>query len=546
MNPAQKSHPDINLGDYLADIETTIANLERQDVAGRIWRKDHTVWKPDPTEITNRLGWLTVTDLMREQLPILQAFADEVRIAGFRHVVLLGMGGSSLCAEVLCQVFGSPRGYPQLIVLDSTLPATVQAATEAIDLAKTLFLVSSKSGTTTEPLALYKYFRSLLDSAIGKEKAGKNFVAITDPETKLARMAEEEGFRRAFLNPSDIGGRYSVLSYFGLVPAALIGLDLAKLLDRAECMRGACASSVPVHENPGAWLGVYLGAMAFKGRDKLTLITSPAISSFGLWVEQLIAESTGKESKGIIPVIGEPLVDVKHYNNDRLFAYLRLEGDDNSAMDTAVEQIKAAGQPVMTINLQDRYDLGAEFFRWEFATAVAGAILGIHPFDQPDVQRVKDATERLLKEYTASGHLPQGKDTIPLNDLIDAAEKGKYLAIMAYVNQTPEVDRALGELRRKVVERHQIATTLGYGPRLLHSTGQLHKGGPDTGLFLQITASHDKDLPIPGQPYTFGVVADAQALGDLEALQSLGRHVTRIDLKQGDGTAISRLVSELL
>ena len=534
---------DKSMGTYLADVEAVLADLSQRDVVGRIWQKDHTIWKPDPTEITNRLGWLTITDLMSEQIPALQSFAREVRDAGFRHVVLLGMGGSSLGPEVLRQIFGSAEEYPELIVLDSTVPAWVQSVTEAIDPAHTLFIVSSKSGTTTEPLALFQYFRSLVESAIGEKRTGQNFVAVTDPGTPLAKVAQEKGFRRVFLNPPDIGGRYSVLSYFGLVPAALIGVDIAAVLDRADSMAQVCASSVPVHENPGAWLGACIGTLALKGRDKLTLVASPAISSFGLWVEQLIAESTGKEGKGIIPVVGEPPVAPTHYGKDRLFIGLRLEGDDNSALDAAMGRIKSSGQPLLVLEMKDRYDLGAEFFRWEFTTAVAGAILRIHPFDQPNVQAAKDATERVLQEYTASDRLPPAEATGALADLLAEATKGKYLAIMAYVRQTTEVDDVLAGFRRKVLERYGIATTLGYGPRFLHSTGQLHKGGPDTGLFLQITADHENDLPIPGKPCTFGVVADAQALGDLQALQSTGRHVIRIHSSRSDGATISKLLT---
>ncbi len=538
-------YPSASIGAYLTDVEATLTDMERRDMVGRMWRKDHTVWKPEPTEITNRLGWLAITDLMSEQVPALESFTKEVNEVGFRHVVLLGMGGSSLGPEVLRQTFGSATGYPELVVLDSTVPAWIQAVTEVIDPARTLFLVSSKSGSTIEPLALLQHFRSLVEPATGKERTGQNFVAITDPGTPLARLAEEEGFRHTFLNPPDIGGRYSVLSYFGLVPAALIGVDISALLDRADDMREACASCVSAHDNPGAWLGAYIGALARRGRDKLTLVTSPAISSFGLWVEQLIAESTGKEGKGIIPIVGEPLVELTQYGDDRLFIGLRLEGDDNSAMDAAIKRIKSSGQPIVILEMRDRYDLGAEFFRWECATAIAGAILGIHPFDQPNVQEAKEATERLLQEYTASGHLPPVEVADSLTDLLAEAGKGNYLAIMAYVRQTPDVDKVLAELRRKVIERYRIATTLGYGPRFLHSTGQLHKGGPDTGLFLQITAEHENDLPIPGKPYTFGVVADAQAMGDLQALQSSGRRVTRIHLSRGDSVAISRLVTEL-
>ena len=541
-NHDTKSHS--SLGRYLVDVEAALADLGQRDVVGRIWQKDHTVWSPDPAEITNRLGWLTITDLMGEQIPALQSFAQEVRAAGFRHVVLLGMGGSSLGPEVLRQTFGSANGYPELIVLDSTVPAWVQAVTETIDPAHTLFLVSSKSGTTTEPLALFGYCKSLVESAVGKGRAGQNFVAVTDPGTALAKLAEEEKFHHIFLNPSDIGGRYSVLSYFGLVPAALIGVDLTMLLNRADSMRRECASPVPVHKNPGAWLGACIGTLALRGRDKLTLVTSPSISGFGLWVEQLIAESTGKDGKGIIPIVGEPLVNPAHYGDDRLFICLRLDGDDNATIDAALERIKSSGQPVVTLELRDRYDLGVEFFRWEFATAVAGVILGIHPFNQPNVQAAKEATERLLQEYMTSGYLPQAEITDSPADLLAEAGKDKYLAIMAYIHQMPEVDKVLADFRRKVVERHGIATTLGYGPRFLHSTGQLHKGGPNTGLFLQITADHENDLSIPGKPYTFGVVADAQALGDFQSLQSSGRRVARIHFSRVNAAAISKLTSE--
>lgn len=543
-NHSDKSHASI--GRYRVNVEDALADLSRRDVVARMWQKDHTVWNSDPTEITNRLGWLTISELMREQIPALQSFAQEVRNDGFRHVVLLGMGGSSLGPEVLRQTFGSAAGYPELIVLDSTVPAWVQAVTEALDLAHTLFLVSSKSGTTTEPLSLFYYFRSLVESAVEKENIGQNFVAVTDAGTPLAKLAEGENFRRVFLNPPDIGGRYSVLSYFGLVPAALIGVDITALLDRADSMRKRCAAHVPVTKNPGAWLGVCIGTLALRGRDKLTLVTSPDLSSFGLWVEQLIAESTGKDGEGIIPIVDEPLVAAAHYGDDRLFVCLRLEGDDNSTIDTALENIKSSGQPVVTIELRDRYDLGGEFFRWEFATAVAGAILSINPFDQPNVQAAKDATECLLKEYTISGYLPQVETTESLADLLAEAGRGKYLATMAYIRQTPEVGNVLVDFRRKVLERHRIATTLGYGPRFLHSTGQLHKGGPDTGLFLQVTASHGKDIPVPGKPYTFGVVADAQALGDLQALKASGRRVAKIHFNQIDTAAISKLMSEVV
>lgn len=528
----------ISIGNYLGDVEVTLADLVRRKIVERIWEKDHTVWKPEPTEITNRLGWLDIADLMFEQIPALQSFAREVVADEFRSIVLLGMGGSSLGAEVLNKTFGNATGYPQLLVLDSTVPASVQLVTDSIDPARTLFLVSSKSGTTTEPLALFYYFKDLVEASIDKEKVGQSFVAITDPGTPLAKLAEVERFRRIFLNSSNIGGRYSVLSYFGLVPAVLIGIDILKLLERSERMKEACVSYVPVHDNPGAWLGACMGTLAKKGRNKLTLITSPDIASFGLWVEQLIAESTGKEGKGIIPVVGEPLVEPVHYSSDRLFVCLRLQVDDNAEIDAAVKGIRSSGQPVLILEMGDKYDLGAEFYRWEFATSIAGEILGVNPFNQPNVQQSKGATERILNQYLTTGNLPRLEPAGSVAEMLAKAQKGNYLAIMAYLCETHGADQALAELRRRVLERYGIATTLGYGPRLLHSTGQLHKGGADTGLFLQITADPDKDIPIPGMPYTFGVVAAAQALGDIQALRSLGRQVARVNLSRGNSEDI--------
>jgi len=431
------------------------------------------------------------------------------------------------------------------MVLDSTVPACVQAVTEAVDPAHTLFLVSSKSGGTTETLSFYKYFRSLVELALGEKKAGQSFVAITDSGSSLAKMAEETGFRRVFLNPSDIGGRYSVLSYFGLVPAALMGVDVLRLLDGADSMREKCASNVPIHENPGACLGAIMGALTLQGQDKLTLVTSTALVSFGLWVEQLIAESVGKDGKGIIPVMGEPLLDSTYYGNDRQFVYLRLEGDDNSAIDSSMERIKSSGQSVVTLEMRKCYDLGAEFFRWEFATAVAGSILGIQPFDQPNVQAAKDATVSVLQGYRASGRLPSVVTSGALKDLLGKAKQGDYLAVMTYIRQTPEADQVLTGIRQKVLERYRIATTSGYGPRLLHSTGQLHKGGPNTGLFLQVTADHERDMAIPGESYTFGVLADAQALGDLQTLKSLGRRIIRIHLDSGEAATLRNLADGL-
>ena len=516
----------------MQQVEATLSDLDRRGVTGRIWRRDHTLWKPQPEEIADRLGWLDVTQFARQRLDAINDFAQEVMDLAFRHVVLLGMGGSSLGPEVLRATFGSAAGYPELIVLDSAIPSRVREVTEDIDPTRTLFLVSSKSGSTVEPNALYRYFRGVVEREVGSGQAAGRFVAITDPGTPLEELALAEGFRRTFLNPSDIGGRYSVLSHFGLVPGALMGVDLEGLLNRADLMREACASDVPAADNPGARLGATMGTLALSGRDKLTLFTSPSISSFGLWVEQLIAESTGKEGRGIVPVAGEPVpVPASYGGEDRLFVYMRLEGDDNATLDSAVADVESLGHPLVRLELGDRYDLGAEFFRWEFATAVAGSILGINPFDQPDVEGAKQQTEWALKEHQKSGHLPEveAKSFVTaIQGLLGGARRGDYLAVTPFLHQAPEVDQAMAVLRRRVVDRHNTATTLGYGPRYLHSTGQLHKGGPDSGLFLQFTADHADDVPIPGEPYTFGVLADAQALGDFRALQERRRRVVRV------------------
>jgi glucose-6-phosphate isomerase len=534
--------PQTNIGMHETDLKAMLSKLDALDIVRRIWRRDHTVWKPDPSEITNRLGWLTVTDFMRQQVDALKSFALDTQNAGFRHVVLLGMGGSSLGAAVLGRTFGNGSSYPELIVTDSTLPESIQATLDSIEPRLTLFLVSSKSGTTTEPLILYAFFRNLVEKEVGKEKVGQHFVAISDAGTPLATLAQQDRFRHIFLNPPDIGGRYSVLSYFGLGPAALIGINVTELLDRSERMRQDCSANMPAYQNAGAWLGACLGALALNGCDKLTLITSPSIATHELWIEQLIAESTGKEGKGIVPISGEPIMEPDSYGRDRLFVYIRVEGDQNYVADAAISRLISSGQPAVVLQLRDKYDIGAEFFRWQFATAVAGAILGVQPFDQPDVQKAKAATARLLQEFTASGHLKRLETTGSPADLLAHADKGRYLAMMAYLHQTSETDRALAKFRRKVAEQYKIATTLGYGPRYLHSTGQLYKGGENTGLFLQLTVKHEKDLPVPGKPYTFGTVADAQALGDFQALQGAGRMVVRINLPESKASIFERLL----
>ena len=522
-----------SLGPYQEVLDACLADLERYDVAERIWRGDHTVWKPDPTEITNRLGWLTISDEMRESVSDLEMFGRQIRDEGYRHVVLLGMGGSSLGPEMLRQTFGSAAGYPELIVLDSTIPGRIQTVTDAINPSRTLFLVSSKSGSTIEPNMFYWYFRSLVEEAVGAGSAGRNFIAVTDGGSPLETLGHAERFRRVFLNPPEIGGRYSLLSYFGLVPAAMTGMDVGKMLDRADEMRTATAPGVPTRQHAAAWLGAIIGSLARDGRDKLTLVTSPSISSFGLWAEQLFAESTGKEGKGIIPVSGEPLESPECYGDDRLFLYLRLEGDDNESVDNAVGALQQSGQPVVGLGLKEKYDLFSEAYCWEFATAIAGSVLGIHPFDQPNVQSAKDMTDNVLAEYRASGKLPAMENYSSMDGLLVQVSPGDYLAIMAYVEETPELNEALEVFRRAIMRQYRIATTVGYGPRFLHSTGQLHKGGPAKALLLQITADHENDLAIPRQDFCFGELADAQALGDFEGLRSSGLRTARAHVSGG-------------
>ena len=529
-------------GNYQAAVDDALDTLERDEIVGRIWARDHTVWKPSPTEISDRLGWLDVTRHMRGQTESLQAFADEVRAEGIKHLVLLGMGGSSLGPEVLRQAIGSAQGFPRLIVLDSTVPAWISSVTQAINLRETLFIVSSKSGGTIEPNSLYRYFRPLVDAAVGNEAAGSHFVAVTDPASVLEGLAERDGFRRVFLNPPDIGGRYSVQSFFGLVPAAAAGMDLPRLIRKVDDMRAQCGSEVPIRDNPGAVLGATMATMAQQGRDKLTLVASRGIAGFGLWVEQMLAESTGKEGKGIIPVADEPLLGPEGYGGDRLFVHLRLAGDSDDEADSRLSELGEAGHPIVRLHLHDAYDIASEFFRWEFATAVAGSVLGIQPFDQPNVQQAKDMTDKVLSEYQSTGLRPKLASLGSLDDLLAMAHPGNYLAIMAFIEQTPETDSAMRSLREAVMRRHQIATTLGYGPRFLHSTGQLHKGGPDTGLYMQITAQHDSgDIAIPGSDYSFGVLADSQASGDMDALVAQGRRAARVVA----GSDVSRTIQQL-
>lgn len=535
------------LGDLQGAVEQRLSQFQSENFAARLWQLDPTLWKDDPAvqeKIANRLGWLPVIEEMHAQVSELQAFANEVRESGFTHAVVLGMGGSSLAPDVFRHTFGSKEGYPELRVLDTTDSASISAVEQEIDLDHTLFLVSSKSGTTTETLSLYRYFWEKVQASKG-DNAGENFVAICDPGTSLSEEGGARGFRRVFENRADIGGRYSALSYFGLVPAALIGEDLVKLFDSVSEMVRACGPEVPAQENPGVWLGTIMGEAAKAGRNKLTLAISPGIATFGYWVEQLIAESTGKEGAGILPVEGEALGEPGVYGSDRLFVHLNLNAPEDEELAEKLNALAEAGHPVVHLQLTGPLDLGGEFLRWEIATAVAGAVLGINPFDEPNVQESKDNTSRLLQQYKQEGSLPEGQPSITEGELAlygveggNAAEalsrffgqvsEGGYVAFMAYTQRTEDVHAELQDIRHLVRSGTRAATTLGYGPRFLHSTGQLHKGGEQNGVFVQITSEDTSDLSIPGSEYSFNTLKRAQALGDFQALTGRGRPALRV------------------
>jgi transaldolase/glucose-6-phosphate isomerase len=554
-------HRSASLGTYQATVDAALAEMVENQVIRRIWAHDHTIWKPEPTEITNRLGWLHTAEVMDENLYRLEELAEAVRADGYTHALLLGMGGSSLAPEVFRKTFGVKEGYLDLAVLDSTDPGAVLAHVKRLDLARTLFIVATKSGSTVETLSFFKFFYNRVADALGADRAGEHFVAITDPGSKLADLADRYSFRATFLNDPDIGGRYSVLSYFGLVPAALAGVDVLRLLDRALAMASGCEPCVAAEDNLGAWLGAILGELAKAGRDKVTFAISPAIANFGDWVEQLIAESTGKEGTGILPVVGEPLGSPEVYGDDRLFVHLRIKGDETP--DAALDALEAAGHPLVRLNLHDRYDLGGQFFLWEMATAVASHLLSINPFDQPNVEAAKVLARRIVAEYTEKGVLPSG-ESAPLtaevlNDFLAQAQPGdpstgsgrSYIALQAYLQPMTETDAALATLRVWLRDRFKLATTVGYGPRFLHSTGQLHKGDAGNGLFIQLTANDPHDAPIPdevGSPdssITFGVLKAAQAMGDRQALLDAGRRVIRFHLGDKIVGGLKKLVKSL-
>jgi transaldolase/glucose-6-phosphate isomerase len=524
--------------DLPADFEKSVADrlqkAESDDVVRRIWHHDGTLWAPEGTpELTDRLGWLSVTDKMLGEVDQLRELAEAVRSEGLTDVVLLGMGGSSLAPEVFRQAAGATSGGLRLQVLDSTHPRQVQAVAESIDPARTLFLLSTKSGSTIETLSLFEHFHAL-------QADGRHWVAISDPGSSLLQLAKEHGFRRSFVNDPHIGGRYSALSFFGLVPAALIGVDVEAVLESAQVAIETCGESSPRDSNSGLWLGCSLGELALQGCDKLTLLVDPPLESFGLWAEQLVAESTGKRGQGVLPVVAEPLVDPSSYGKDRVFLHLRNAQRPDEGVDATLAELAKAGHATLVAHYEGLEDLGRLFFVSQFATAVAGWVLGINPFDQPDVQEAKDNTRRVLSEGA-----PQVQDG-DVGELLAGLQSPRYLAVLGYLPYSEEVDAAIGRLRAAVVERHGVATTFGYGPRYLHSTGQLHKGGPATGAFLLLTDDSSEDAEIPGESYGFRRLVGAQADGDLETLRAHGLDAVRLRLPaEGAAAAIDELKERL-
>jgi glucose-6-phosphate isomerase len=546
----------------LPAVQETMDALEGQDFMDRLWVKDASLWKGETAAIRDRLGWLTSPTIMRGHADDIRGFADEIRRLKFAHVVLLGMGGSSLCGGVFNLTFGSKMGYPDLLLLDSTDPAAVKHTLDRLNLTRTLFIVATKSGTTTETLSLYQYFRGQVE-ATSVPRAGVHFVAITDPGRPLDKLATESGFRRTFLNPASIGGRYSALSFFGLVPAALIGIDIKALLDRAHAMVEACGNAVGARDNAAVRLGAALAGLSKAGRDKVTLVLSHKLRGLGPWIEQLLAESLGKDGKGLVPVDDEPLGPPAVYGEDRVFVAVTLEGDRSH--DAGLNALEDAGHPVIRIALREPLEVGAEFFRWELATAAAGAAMGVNPFDEPDVTRAKENTASLLGAWKKSKKLPEWPADAEENGLVlmtnsakkpagvlqglqaflGQAEVGDYIAIQAYLAPTADTWSRLQELRMLLRDRLKLATTVAFGPRYLHSTGQLHKGGRPNGVFIQITGEDKEDMAIPGAGYGFSTLKAAQALGDLQALRDAGRRVVRVHMTGKQTLGVEQLIQVL-
>ncbi len=564
------------LGDYKINIDTTFKKLKEEDILARIWKHDHTVWKPDPEEITNRLGWLHSIDTMGKTLPELTQFVEELRKDGFKNALLLGMGGSSLAPEVFRKTFGVKDGYLNLHVLDSTDPGMVLQYARDLNPQETLYIVSTKSGSTTETLSFMKYYYNRALKKLSREKAARHFIAITDPGSELIDIAHRLNFRKIFLNDPNIGGRYSALTYFGLVPAALVGVDVKLLLKRGRVLQRNFENydSPTEGDTSAARLGTIMGELASLGLDKITFIMSPDIEHFGAWVEQLIAESTGKERKGILPVDGEAVLEPRYYAADRLFVYMKLK--DDSTYDNRVKKLYESGYPVIQLNLDDLYDLGQQFFKWETATAIAGWRLKINPFNQPNVEAAKKQARKVVAQYEDKGKLPETKPVLEKDDIKVFADfkgntitdiladffadakpglnnsKGRgYISLQAYIKPDIKVERKLQDLRTKLQEKYKMATTFGYGPRFLHSTGQLHKGDAGHGLFVQFSADMPEDADIPNDPgedtssISFGILKTAQHLGDQRALQEAGRKILRIHLGKDQQASLQKIMESI-
>ncbi len=546
------NHQELHLGKAQKRVDKRLKDWQAAQVGRHIWQKDHRVWSKDPQpELADRLGWLELPDTMAMEVAALTAFADKARADGIKDIVLLGMGGSSLAPEVFQETFGNRAGYPMLRVLDSTHPAAVRAVESAIDLAHALFLVSSKSGTTTETNSFFFYFWDKLKK-LGIEP-GSHFAAITDPGTALEKLAKERNFRGVFNAPEEVGGRYSALTMFGLVPAALIGVDIGVLLARARAMSAACGAAVADGSNPGLMLGAALGELTLAKRDKVTFICSPSLSAFPAWAEQLIAESMGKENKGIVPVANEALLAPEKYSADRFFVYLRLASDENHQLDRQVAALQANGHPVAQIDLTDKFDIGQEFFRWEFAVAAAGGVLGINPFNQPDVQLAKDLSKKAMSESGAGAakfkEEVAAADDAALEKMVGAWLSKKklrdYVVVQAYIPSSPENRTQLAAICAALQSRLGVATTLGFGPRFLHSTGQLHKGGPNSALVLQIVDQPADNLAVPETSYTFDALIQAQAIGDFTALKQRRRRGLRVNLGGDIAGGLQRLTAAI-
>jgi len=547
----------VSFGPHARHVDGALDRLQRQRVLARIWDRDASLWTADAAAqdaIRNRLGWLSIAGVMAQQTQPLRAFAQEIRDAGFTHVLLLGMGGSGLFSEVCRQIFGAAAGHPDLAVLDTTDPTAIRRAQDHAPITQLLAIISSKSGTTSEVSALSRYFYDLFGKAGGQ--AGAHCVVITDEGTPLAEQAKAWKVRRCFTHGptsgGDVGGRFSALTYFGLVPASLLGVDVQELLARALAMYERCGADVPAQDNPAAELGAALGAFAAAGRDKLTVLCAPSLSSFGTWVEQLIAENLGKQGRGIVPIVGEPLREPSAYGADRLFVELQPAGQRDPSIDRLTAALASAGQPVIRIHWQDAYDLGGEVAKWSVATAIAGWMLGVNPFDEPNVTESKDRTKALIAAYAKDRRLPEepalfvdgdlavyggvsggGANALGpcLAGLLRQAHPSDYLSVLSFLPRTLALDDAVSAIRNALARGLPNATMLGFGPRYLHSTGQLFKGGPDTGLFLLLTGDDPTDLSIPGEPFTFSVLKQAQALGDFQAMRQRSRRILRIHLR---------------